>query len=208
MSLNVSRIIIALALWASSICIVPSVLAEPNQDHKMQEFLDRVNTAYACRDREEYLCAAYNFSLAVETGASFNDDERNKALLIDFAKSIYLQDKQVLLGLVDEDDTLAVSLTEWNNNAWLDMENGLQYAREVLVEANHRNSYLYVGISFDLLKKLDGCDSETFGITDDIFRVLSDANALKDVDEYDRDVEEVTMMEARKLGVKIVGCVF
>lgn len=204
---NVLRTICVLALWVSSVCLVPAVHAEPNEDHQKQEFLDRVNAAYACRDRDEYTCAAYNFSLAAETGASFNDEEKNRAFLIDYAKSIYLQDKQVLLGLIDEDDALAVFLTERLNSTSFDMENGLQFARELLVEANHRNSYLYVAISFDLLKKLDVCDSETFEIADDVFRVLSDKNALTDVDEYEGDVQELTSMEARKLGVKIIACV-
>ena len=197
------------ALFALSLSWVPIYAsAQAGSDAEFSECREYIRQAYWCWDRGEYVCAAYQFSLAEGTGISFQNEAENSEIKIAFATSLYLLDKMDLTGDEQaEDDLVKRSIEGWKAS-FLDMKDALKTARRLLTEAEFRRSYLYIAVTLDLVEESGPCNAASVEAMLDVIDVMSDGEPLLDIADYEEDVAEATNDAVAKLNAEVIGCFF
>lgn len=173
---------------------------------ELDEFSNYIKTAADCSAKHEYLCAAYNYSLAERTGIAFRDENRKRAFKVDFATSLYMLDKRAPLEQNENIDPITRQLIDLHNQTFSDVEKNLRVARQLLVEADHRNSYLYVAVTFDLIEQQGSCAAGSMKLLIDVLEVLGDETELKDFNLFDETVAEASRSEAVEHSANIWKC--
>lgn len=124
--------------------------------------------AYDCYERDEYVCASFNFSklLQYEHSIPIADARRIK---VDFAYSLFLTDT-------------VPGMDEMGH--FIDKQRRLEAAKDALLQAGYQYSYINTVITMELAEHLGLCHDDTFELLGEVAADLENQSSFVDAADW------------------------